>query len=165
MSSLHFFYPVQGNTSWYPVLKIISEFAFREGDTNKICVLNNTAYWIKNSSTINSNCSSLISLKQAVKYLFQNCLFKVGSQTFPQVTDIPRGSDPAPFFVNLCQCFANVELYLSICFPLVLFFFSGTGSNLASHSVGRLMHLRLSYLIFFLNCYLAASWSASLTQC
>ena len=161
MSSLHIFYPVQGNTSWYPVLKIISEFAFREGNTNKICVLNNTGYWIKNSNTINSNCSSLISLKQAVKYLLQNCLFKVGSQTFPQVTDIPRGSDPAPFFVNLCQCWiVSVNL-----FSISLVFFSGTGSNLASHSVGRLMHLRLSYLIFFLNCYLAASWSASLTQC
>ena len=47
------------------------------------------------------NCYSLISLKQAVKYLHENCLFKVDSQIFRQVIGIPIGSDPAPFFVNL----------------------------------------------------------------
>ena len=62
------------------VLNSINEFAFRSGARYKICVLNNNAYWIKNISQMNGYHYSLISLKQAVKYLLKNCLFKVGSQ-------------------------------------------------------------------------------------
>ena len=43
---------------------------------------------------------SLISLKQAVKYLLKNCLFKVGSQIFGQVVSIWNGSDTSAFFAN-----------------------------------------------------------------
>ena len=50
---------------------------------------------------MNGNCYSLTSLKQAVKYLGQNCFFKVGSQIFHQIICIPVGSDLAPFLANL----------------------------------------------------------------
>ena len=50
---------------------------------------------------MNGNCYSLTFLKQGVKYLLQNCLFKVGSQIFRQVTGILMVSDTVPFFANL----------------------------------------------------------------
>ena len=83
------------------VLNSVIEFAFRSGARHKICALNNKAYWIKNNSQMNGNHYSLISLKQAVKYLVENGFFKVGSQIFGQIIDIPMGSDTASFFSNL----------------------------------------------------------------
>ena len=47
----------------------------------KICVLKNTAYWIENNM-MNVNRYSFTSVKQAVKYLLENCFFNVGSQIF-----------------------------------------------------------------------------------
>ena len=48
------------------VLNLIVEITFRGITRNKICVLYNNAYWIKNSK-LNGN--PLASLKQGVKYL------------------------------------------------------------------------------------------------
>jgi len=41
------------------------------------------------------------SLKEAVKYLIENCYFTLGSYILRQIIGIPMGSDPAPFFANL----------------------------------------------------------------
>ena len=40
-------------------------------------------------------------LKEAIKFLLHNCFFSIGNITMIQVTGIPMGSDPAPFFANL----------------------------------------------------------------
>ena len=40
-------------------------------------------------------------LKEAIKFLLQNCFFSTGNITMIQVIRIPMGSDPAPFFPNL----------------------------------------------------------------
>ena len=66
----------------FTVLNPITEFAFWGGTGDKICVLHNNAYWIKVSNKINGNRYSLTSLKQALKYLLENCFFKVDSQIF-----------------------------------------------------------------------------------
>ena len=41
------------------------------------------------------------SLKQAVKYLIENCYFNVGNIVMKQIVGIPMGIDPAPFWANL----------------------------------------------------------------
>ena len=40
-------------------------------------------------------------LKEAIKFLLHNCFFSIGNIILIQVTGIPVGSDPAPFFANL----------------------------------------------------------------
>ena len=85
----------------FTVLNSIIEFAFWGGTGDKIFVLHNNAYWIKISNKINGNRYSLTFLKQALKYLFENCFFKVDSQIFWQVIGIPVASDLASFFANL----------------------------------------------------------------
>ena len=40
-------------------------------------------------------------LKEAIKFLLHNCSFSIANITMIQVTGIPMGSDPAPFFANL----------------------------------------------------------------
>ena len=54
-------------------------------DRDKVCMVNNTAYWIKYHNKMNGNCYSQASLKHAVKYLLQNYFSKVGSQIFHQI--------------------------------------------------------------------------------
>ena len=42
------------------------------------------------------------SLKLTINFLLDNCFFvKFGNLSFPQITGIPMGSDPAPFMANL----------------------------------------------------------------
>lgn len=48
---------------------------------------------------MNGNRYSFTSFKQAIKYILENCFFKVGSEIFWQVTGIPMGSDHAPFIL------------------------------------------------------------------
>ena len=60
----------------------IVEFVFRSSTRDKICVLNNIAYWIKNKNKGNGNSYSLKFVKQAVSYFLGNCFFKVAFQIF-----------------------------------------------------------------------------------
>lgn len=71
-------------------------FAFRGGTRKKLCVLDNTAYCIKNNSNMKGN--SLRSVKLAVKDFLENFVFKVGSKILCQVIVLPMESDPAPLF-------------------------------------------------------------------
>ena len=57
---------------------------------------------------MNGNHYSPTSLKQAVKYLLENCFFTVGFQIFREVIGIPMGSDSAPFFANLFLFHVNL---------------------------------------------------------
>ena len=41
------------------------------------------------------------SIKEAIKFLIENCYFTLGSYVLRQIIGIPMGSDPAPFFANL----------------------------------------------------------------
>ena len=79
----------------------IVEFVFRSSTRDKICVLNNTAYWIKNNNKANGNSYSLKSVKQAVSYFLDNCFFKVAFQIFFQVLGLLSRSDPDLFFAKL----------------------------------------------------------------
>ena len=72
------------------VVSTIIELAFRGGTKVRIWVINNTG-----------NLYYLTSIKQAGKYLLENCFFKVDSHIFRQVIGILMGLDPAPFFINL----------------------------------------------------------------
>ena len=58
---------------------------------------------------MNGNRYSLTSVKQAVKYLLENCFLNVGSQIFCQVIVILMGSDISPFFVNLYLFYCESE--------------------------------------------------------
>ena len=40
-------------------------------------------------------------IKQSIRYLVNNCFFKLGDKIFRQVIGIPMGLDPAPFMANL----------------------------------------------------------------
>lgn len=73
-------------------------FAFRGGTRNKLCVLDNTEYCIKNNSNMKGN--SLRSFKLAVKDFLKNFVFKVCSKMLCQVIVLPMESDPAPLFPN-----------------------------------------------------------------
>lgn len=68
----------------------------------KVCVFHNNVGLMKNNGKVNVNCYCLISLKQTVKYLLQNCFVKYGSQIFLQAIGFPVGSDLPPFFADLC---------------------------------------------------------------
>ena len=60
----------------------IAEFAFRRSNRDKICVLNNTAYWIKNNNKANGNSYSLNSVKQAVSYFWGTASLKLSFKFF-----------------------------------------------------------------------------------
>ena len=74
-------------------------FAFRGGSRDKICVLNNTPYRIKNHNQANSNSYSLQSVEQAMSYFLGNCFFKVAFQIIFRYLDLY--CDPDLFFANL----------------------------------------------------------------
>ena len=79
----------------------VIRFAFRGGNKDERCVFSNTVYWIKSNIKMNGDHYSLTSLEQPLKYLFQDCIFKVGFQIIRQVIDVLMGSDLVPFFFNL----------------------------------------------------------------
>ena len=61
-----------------------------------------------NNYDIDNCCNSLTyfvfdinSLKNVVEYVIRNCYFANEDKVFQQITGIPMGSDPAPFFANL----------------------------------------------------------------
>ena len=85
------------------LLKVMNElvdFCFKGGDKSYITVNKYGASWVaenkSNSVTFNSS-----TLKNAIKYLLDNCFFRFGNKIFRQIIGIPMGSDPAPFLANL----------------------------------------------------------------
>ena len=83
------------------VLTKIIDFAFRGGTRNKISVhRSGTASWVEDDTQA-SVVYTKESIREAVKYLLDECYFKLGDKLFRQKIGIPMGSDPAPAFANL----------------------------------------------------------------
>ena len=91
------------------VLDKIIEFAFKGGTRDTITVNESGAYWVKDNSRMKGIKYSKSSIKDAIKFLLENCYFNVGSLLFRQVIGIPMGSDPAPFFANLFSFTMNLN--------------------------------------------------------
>ena len=82
------------------VLNQLVDFCFKGGDKSFIVVSEWGAKWV-NSVNDQNVWFDKKRIKSAVKYLLDNCFFKVGNFLFRQRIGIPMGSDPAPFFANL----------------------------------------------------------------
>ena len=82
------------------VLNQLIDFCFKGGDKSYIVVSEWGAKWVNNVNDHNI-WFDIKRIKSAVKYLLDNCFFKVGNFLFRQCIGIPMGSDPAPFFANL----------------------------------------------------------------
>ena len=82
------------------VLSELTDFCFQGGTHEQISVNNSGARWVsKNSKAMirfNRN-----TVKDAIKYIMNNCHFTFGEKLFRQIVGIPMGSDPAPFMANL----------------------------------------------------------------
>ena len=82
------------------MLNQLIDFCFKGGDKSYIVVSEWGAKWVNNVNDHNIWFDKK-RIKSAVKYLLDNCFFKVGNSLFRQCIGIPMGSDPAPFFANL----------------------------------------------------------------
>jgi hypothetical protein len=70
--------------------------------TNHFIHVSRTASWSTSGTAANGNrVYSKEKIKLAIRYLVENCFFKVGGLLFRQTIGIPMGSDPAPFLANL----------------------------------------------------------------
>ena len=82
------------------VLSELTDFCFQGGTHKQISVNNSGARWVSKNSkamlTFNRN-----TVKDAMKYIMNNCHFTFGEKLFRQIVGIPMGSDPAPFMANL----------------------------------------------------------------
>ena len=81
-------------------LSAIIKFIFKGGTRNTISIdRHGIARWSKHvNSSSNYNLDKIL---KGLKYLLDNCYFKLGNTLFRQVIGIPMGSDPAPYFANL----------------------------------------------------------------
>ena len=82
------------------VLNHLVDFCFEGGTHELISVAKSGARWVSKTSK-----AGLIfnkgAVKDAIKYLMDNCYFTFGEKLFRQMVGIPMGSDPAPFMANL----------------------------------------------------------------
>ena len=79
---------------------MLPDFCLDEGE--KVLILLNyfTAHIVKKK--INGQlCFSKQDIKVTVNYILSNCDVMVGKKIFSQITGVPMGSEPAPFFANL----------------------------------------------------------------
>ena len=82
------------------VLDSIIDFAFKGGQKEYVCInWKGEAFWDSNPDK-SSIYFSKSQLKEAVKYLIENCYFTVGTILLQQIIGIPMGLDPAPFLAN-----------------------------------------------------------------
>ena len=81
-------------------LSAIIKFIFKGGTRNTISInRHGVANWSKHvDSSSNYNLDKIL---KGLKYLLDNCYFKLGNKLFRQIIGIPMGSDPAPYFANL----------------------------------------------------------------
>ena len=82
------------------VLHELIDFCFQGGTKKKVAVTKFGAKWVSS----NSKCELTFDkdqVKDAIKYLMENCHFTLGEKLFQQIIGIPMGSDPAPFMANL----------------------------------------------------------------
>ena len=82
------------------VLNELVDFCFQGGCKKKIAVTKFGAKWVSNKSKCELTFDKQ-QIKDAIKYLMDNCQFTLGDKVFQQIIGIPMGSDPAPFMANL----------------------------------------------------------------
>ena len=82
------------------VLNDLIDFCFQGGTNNHVAVTKFGAKWVTNPSKYTLTFDKT-KMKNAVKYLMDNCYFTFGEKLFQQIIGIPMGSDPAPFMANL----------------------------------------------------------------
>ena len=81
----------------------IVDFCFAGCSKSKIIVTPYSTYWQHDEKKNNAKESisfSKAEVKNAIKYLIENCFFSVGIYVFCQIIGIPMGTDPAPFMAN-----------------------------------------------------------------
>ena len=82
------------------VLNNIIDVCFDGGNCDLLSVTKSGARWVRKKSQHGITFTKDL-LKDAVKYLMDNCFFTLGERIFRQTIGIPMGSDPAPFMANL----------------------------------------------------------------
>ena len=82
------------------VLNEIVDFCFQGGTHEKVSINSSNARWVSKIYRSKLRFSRNV-IKDAIKYLMDNCFFTFGEKIFRQVIGIPMGSDPAPFMANL----------------------------------------------------------------
>ena len=81
-------------------MDILIDFCFQGGLNKYICVNKFGAKW-RNSYKGYTLWFDKDKLKDAVRFILNNCYFTFGDALFRQIIGIPMGSDPAPFLANL----------------------------------------------------------------
>jgi len=92
------------------VLNSIIDVCFAGGNCNLLSVTRSGARWVIKESKHGITFSKDL-LKDAVKYLMNNCFFTLGERIFRQNIGIPMGSDPAPFMVVWRSILSNQALH------------------------------------------------------
>ena len=82
------------------VLNELTDVCFNGGNRELISVTKSGARWVTKPSSHGITFTKS-TLKEAIKYLMENCFFTLGDRIFRQTIGIPMGSDPAPFMANL----------------------------------------------------------------
>ena len=82
------------------VLEELVDFCFQGGTHERISITGSGARWVS-KNTRSGICYDRNMIKQSIRYLVNNCFFKLGDKIFRQVIGIPMGLDPAPFMANL----------------------------------------------------------------
>ena len=82
------------------VLYELVDFCFQGGTHEQLSISKNGARWVSKCNRKGLRFSRQL-VKDALKYLLDNCYFTFGESVFKQIVGIPMGSDPAPFFANL----------------------------------------------------------------
>ena len=82
------------------VLNELIDVCFNGGSRELLSVTKSGARWVTKPS-IHGITFTRSTLKEAIKYLMDNCFFTLGDRIFRQIIGIPMGSDPAPFMANL----------------------------------------------------------------
>ena len=73
------------------------DFVFNFSDGVYLSVTDTGARWIKEKRKCRGRVYDKKKVKDAVKYLIENCFFTIGNLLFRQSIGMPMGSDPAPF--------------------------------------------------------------------
>ena len=76
------------------------DFCFQGGTHEQVSINNSGASWVSKDSKSELKFNKKV-IKDAMKYLMDNCYFTFGNKLFRQIIGIPMGSDPAPFMANL----------------------------------------------------------------
>ena len=79
------------------VLNELIDFCFQGGTHEQVSINNSGASWVSKKSRAKLRFNRKV-IKDAMKYLMDNCYFTFGNKLFRQIIGIPISSDPAPFY-------------------------------------------------------------------